>query len=181
MMNPHDPKRQLAQPRHIEKGKTGLEMGIGSDYMPYLRGTNKDGEVIWNLGQKPVVNFNDSVVVTIVSVVAQYAESLHRYVATVAVSVRNNTNDKVTFTANASTGISVRIYNPASNSTLDKYITMTSSDSLTLAVGGIGKMEFNCTYGNTGMAMPSAGTEIPAMAYYMNQLKYTKTGNLVTV
>ena len=164
----------------LKNGNTGIEMGLGKDFMPYLRGLNTNGDVIWNLGQKASINFNSDVILTITSVEAVYNDRSGLYSAKVNVSVRNNTNGILTFNGSANTGVSADIYNPASMSS-SKYISMTSSDSITLAVGDTGRMEFKASYRNTEMYIATEGTSIPARVYYIGEMKDTANGSLVTI
>ena len=162
----------------LKNGNAGIEMGLGKDFMPYLRGLNTNGDVIWNLGQKASINFNSDVILTITSVEAVYNDRSGLYSAKVNVSVRNNTNGILTFNGSANTGVSADIYNPASMSS-SKYISMTSSDSITLAVGDTGRMEFKASYRNTEMYIATEGTSIPARVYYIGEMKDTANGSLV--
>ena len=164
----------------LKNGNAGIEMGLGKDFMPYLRGLNTNGDVIWNLGQKASINFNSDVILTITSVEAVYNDRSGLYSAKVNVSVRNNTNGILTFNGSANTGVSADIYNPASMSS-SKYISMTSSDSITLAVGDTGRMEFKASYRNTEMYIATEGTSIPARVYYIGEMKDTANGSLVTI
>ena len=166
----------------LKKGNAGIEIGLGKndEDMPYLRGLNTNGDVIWNLGQKASINFNSDVILTITSVEAVYNDRSGLYSAKVNVSVRNNTNGILTFNGSANTGVSADIYNPASMSS-SKYISMTSSDSITLAVGDTGRMEFKASYRNTEMYIATEGTSIPARVYYIGEMKDTANGSLVTI
>ena len=149
--------------------------------MPYLRGLNTNGDVIWNLGQKASINFNSDVILTITSVTAKYYKygDTYRYSATVIVSVKNNTNGILTFTGSVNTGVSVDIYNPVYQSS--KYLSMSSSNSITLAVGSIGEMTFTASYKSTEMNLPEEGTLIPVRAYYIGEMKDTANGSLVVI
>ena len=169
----------------LKKGNAGIEMGLGKDDddMPYLRGLNTNGDVIWNLGQKAFINFNSDVLLTITSVTAEYREAngdtKGRYSAKVNVSVKNNTNGILTFTGSVNTGVSVDIYNPAYKYTSSKYLSMSSSSSITLAVGDIGNMTFTASYITDEYYLPVEGTSIPVRAYYIGEMKDTANGSLV--
>ena len=159
----------------LKKGNAGIEMGLDKDFMPYLRGLNTNGDVIWNLGQKASINFNSDVILTIISVTAEYNEAIYKYFATVRVSVKNNTNGILTFTGSVNTGVSVDIFNPVGDS---KYLSMSSSSRITLAVGDIGEMTFTASY-EKKYALPVEGQKIPVRAYYIGEMKDTANGSLV--
>ena len=161
----------------LKNGKAGIEMGLEEKTkMPYLRGLNTNGDVIWNLGQKASINFNSDVILTITSVTAEYNEAIYKYSAWVIVSVKNNTNGILTFTGSVNTGVSVDIFNPVGESS--KYLSMSSSSSITLAVGDIGNMTFTASYSQK-YALPEEGTLIPVRAYYIGEMKDTANGSLV--
>ena len=166
----------------LKNGKAGLEMGLDDNKMPYLRGTNTDGEVIWSLGQKPVVNFNADVIMTIQSITSKFTMSGSTcvYSAKVVVAIRNNTNSQTTFTADVANGISVLVFNPITSST-NRYGQMTCSNSLTLAVGAVGTMEFHYNYRRSNSIIPVEGTEIVAKVSYVSDLKDVAYGTLVEV
>ena len=164
----------------LKKGNAGIEIGLGKndEDMPYLRGLNTNGDVIWNLGQKASINFNSDVILTIISVTAEYNEAIYKYFATVRVSVKNNTNGILTFTGSVNTGVSVDIFNPVGKSS--KYLSMSSTNSITLAVGDIGNMTFTASYSQE-YALPVEGQKIPVRAYYIGEMKDTANGSLVTI
>lgn len=163
----------------LKNGNAGIEMGLEEKTkMPYLRGLNTNGDVIWNLGQKASINFNSDVILNIIYVTAEYNESIYKYFAKVIVSVKNNTNGILTFTGSVNTGVSVDIFNPVGESS--KYLSMSSSDSITLAVGDIGNMTFTASYSQK-YALPVEGQKIPVRAYYIGEMKDTANGSLVTI
>lgn len=164
----------------LKKGNAGIEIGLGKndEDMPYLRGLNTNGDVIWSLGQKASINFNSDVILTITSVEAKFYETSGLYYAKVIVSVKNNTNGILTFTGSVNTGVSVDIFNPVGKSS--KYLSMSSSNSITLAVGDIGNMTFTASYSQE-YALPVEGQKIPVRAYYIGEMKDTANGSLVVI
>ena len=167
----------------LKKGNAGIEIGLGKndEDMPYLRGLNTNGDVIWSLGQKASINFNSDVILTITSITASYNENSCLYSAKVYVSVRNNTNDTLTFTGSANTGVSADIYNPVYQSS--KYLSMTSSSRITIAVGDTGEMIFTASYRYSLPEPPLLveGQKIPVRAYYIGEMKDTANGSLVVI